>query len=267
MTQDDIDASKAPLIEHLAELRTRLMRAFAALLVAAIFCFIFRDEVLTFLAGPLIAVDPNAILQSLSPQEVFFSVINIALWGGFFLSFPFIAIQIWGFIAPGLYANEKNAFLPFLIATPFLFFLGAALAYYVVIPLALEWLIDFAEQEKGITVENVNTVREYLGFIKTLMFAFGLSFQLPVLLTLLGRVGIVSSEGLGEWRKYAIVGIAFAAMILTPPDPVSQLALGIPTYMLYEMSIHLVRFFEKKEAKRRKDLGLDDDDEDEDDDP
>ncbi len=266
MTQDDIDASKAPLIEHLAELRDRLIKAFVALAVAFVICIIFRNQIVDFLSYPLLRIRPDAELMVLSPQELFFTVINISLWGAFFLAFPFIAAQIWGFVAPGLYKNEQGAFLPFLVATPFLFFLGASLAYFVVIPLALDWLINFAEAEKNISVETTYSVRQFIDFIKTLLFAFGVSFQLPVLLTLLGKAGIVTADGLKEWRKYAIVGIAFMAMILTPPDPISQLALGVPTYLLYEISIHLVAMFERKEKKRRKDLGLDDDDDDDDED-
>lgn len=262
MNNDDIESSKAPLIEHLAELRTRLVRSFIALAVGLVICLWFQDEIVSVLSQPLLRVRPDAQMLVLSPQEYFFTIINIGLWGAFFLAFPYIASQIWGFIAPGLYSNEKGAFLPFLIATPFLFFLGASLAYWIVIPLALDWLIGFAEGTKDIPVSSQYSVKQFIGFTKTLLFGFGICFQLPVLLTLLGRVGIVSSQQLSEWRKYAIVGIAFAAMLLTPPDPISQLALGIPTYLLYEISIHLVRMFEKKEAKRRKDLGLDDEDDD-----
>lgn len=262
MTTDDIDASKAPLIEHLAELRSRLMKSIIALALGLIFCLYFQDEVVAFLSQPLLSIRPDAELLVLSPQEFFFTVINIGLWGGFFLAFPYIASQIWGFIAPGLYSNEKGAFLPFLLATPFLFVLGASLAYLVVIPMALDWLIGFAEGSEDIKVSSTYSVKQFIGFTKTLLFGFGICFQLPVLLTLLGRVGLVTSEQLASSRKYAVVGIAFAAMLLTPPDPISQLALGIPTYLLYEISIHIVRIFERKEAQRRKDLGLDDDEDD-----
>ena len=264
MTTDEIEASKAPLIEHLAELRNRLMKAFLALAIAFVFCLFFQSEIVSILSQPLLRVRPEATMLVLSPQEYFFAIINISLWGGFFIAFPFIAAQLWGFIAPGLYSNEKGAFLPFLVATPFLFFLGASLAYWVVIPMALDWLISFAEGDKLIPVASQYSVKQFIGFTKTLLFGFGICFQLPVLLTLLGRVGLVSSQQLKDMRKYAIVGIAFAAMLLTPPDPNSQLALGIPTYLLYEISIHIVRMFEKKEAQRRKDLGLDDDDDEDD---
>ena len=260
MSTDDIEATKAPLIEHLAELRSRLMKAMTALILATIVCYVFHNEIYAILAQPLINVNPNAVMQTTSPQEAFFTYINLALWGGFFLSFPYIAIQLWGFVGPGLYQHEKKAFLPFLAATPFLFTAGACLAYFAVIPLALDWLISLAEQnatEGQIRIENVNKVSEYLSFIKTLLIAFGVSFQLPVLLTLLGKIGVLTSQQLADGRKYAVVGIAFVAMILTPPDPMSQIALGIPVYLLYEISIHIIRIFERQERERRAKLGLD----------
>jgi sec-independent protein translocase protein TatC len=232
-------------------LRTRLVYALIALGIATVICFVFRFQIWNFLSGPLLAADPDATVVSLNPQEVFFSIMNVALWGGFFISFPIIAYQVWAFVAPGLYKNEQGAFLPFLVATPFLFVAGAALAYYLVIPLALEFLIGFAEntaEEGAIEIKNENRFSEFIGFIKVMLLAFGMSFQLPVLLTLMGRVGLLTSEQLANGRKYAVVGIAALAALVTPPDIISQFLLGIPVYILYEVSIFLVRRFEAKRA-------------------
>ncbi len=250
---DHIEASRAPLIEHLMELRNRLVWSLIAVGSMAVICFIFHAEIVQFLAAPLRRVDPDAVVTTLNPQEAFFTVMNLAIWGGFFFAFPIVAFQLWRFVAPGLYRNEQGAFLPFLIATPFLFILGASLAYFMVIPLALDFLISFAEgisTEDGIGVENENRFSEYVGFIKVMLLAFGASFELPVLLTLLGRAGIASADGLAAKRKYAIVGIAAVAAMITPPDFISQIALGVPVYLLYEISIHLVRGFERKRAER-----------------
>ena len=268
MTEKHIEESSAPLIEHLTELRTRLIWSLIGLGVMTVICFIFHKDIVQFLSGPLLRADPNAKITTLNPQEAFFTVMNLAIWGGFFFGFPVIAYQIWAFVAPGLYKNEQGAFLPFLVATPFLFVLGASLAYFLVIPLALDFLIVFAEgisSEDGVQVENDNRFSEYVGFIKVMLLAFGMCFELPVLLTLLGRVGIVSSDQLARGRKYAVVGIAAVAAVVTPPDVISQFLLGIPVYGLYEISIHLVRNFEKRRAEQEAadaaEFGWDDDDE------
>ncbi|MEO1468363.1 MAG: twin-arginine translocase subunit TatC [Pseudomonadota bacterium] len=261
--EDKIDDSSAPLIEHLIELRERLVYALIALAVASGFCFLIYQEIYDFLSRPLLWVDPDAEVITLSPQEFFFAVMSLSVWGGFILGFPVIAYQAWRFIAPGLYRSEQNAFLPFLLATPFLFLCGAALAYYLVIPLALDFLIGFAESagsEGGIQVENTNRFVEYVGFIKIMILAFGLSFELPVLLTLMGRAGLVTADGLGRGRKYAVVGIAAVAAVITPPDVISQLALGVSVYILYEISIHLVRLSERRRAERDADEDEEDDD-------
>ena len=257
MNEKHIEDSSAPLIEHLIELRRRLIWSIVALGLTTALCFIFRFEMWDLLSQPLLRADPLATVQSLSPQETFLTVMNLSVWGGFFLSFPIIAVQLWLFVAPGLYKNEQAAFLPFLIATPFLFILGAALAYFLVIPLALNFLIEFAENTSlggGVLIENENRFSEYVGFIKVMLLAFGASFELPVLLTLLGRVGIVSADGLARARKYAIVGIAAGAAVITPPDVMSQFLLGIPVYMLYEISIWLVRAFERRRAAEEAEL-------------
>jgi sec-independent protein translocase protein TatC len=257
MTEKHIEDSSAPLIEHLIELRRRLIWSLVALGTTTALCFVFRFTMWDLLSQPLLRADPLATVQSLSPQETFLTVMNLSIWGGFFISFPIIAIQLWLFVAPGLYKNEQAAFLPFLIATPFLFLLGASLAYFLVIPLALDFLIEFAENTAlggGIEIENENRFSEYVGFIKVMLLAFGASFELPVLLTLLGRVGIVSADGLAGARKYAIVGIAAGAALITPPDVISQFMLGIPVYLLYEASIWLVRAFERRRAAEEAEL-------------
>ena len=253
MTHDDIEATKAPLIEHLIELRQRLLRAIMAIFVAFLVCFYFADEIFNLLiipyeqaAGPLREIK----LIYTAPQEYFFTQMKLALFGALFVAFPIIANQIYKFVAPGLYRNERHAFLPFLIATPILFAIGAALVYFFVMPLAMTFFLSMEQVgEAGkASIELLPKVNEYLGLIMTLIFAFGLVFQLPVVLTLLGRAGIVSSEGLKSKRKWAIVIAFIVAAILTPPDPISQISLAIPTLLLYEISIYAVRMVEQRRA-------------------
>ena len=255
MTQEDIDASRAPLIEHLIELRQRLVRSLIAIAIAFVVCFFFADQIFNLLIIPYeraAGEERELRLIFTAPQEYFFTQMKIGLFGALFLAFPIIANQLYKFVAPGLYRNERQAFLPYLIATPILFSMGALLVYFVVMPLALGFFLSL-EQEAGegrAIIELLPKVNEYLGLIMTLIFAFGLVFQLPVVLTLLARAGLIDADTLKGKRKYAIVLAFVAAAVLTPPDPISQLGLAVPTLLLYEISIQAVRMVDARRARR-----------------
>ena len=252
---DDIDESKAPLLDHLIELRTRLIRCAIAILVLFLGCFFVAEEIYNFLAAPLaeqLADRENARMIFTALHEVFFTQVKVAFFAALFVSFPFVANQLWMFIAPGLYKNEKKAFLPFLVLTPILFFAGGALVYYMIFPLAWQFFLGFETigGDGALAIELEAKVDEYLSLVMKLIFAFGLSFELPLVLTLMARVGMVTAEGLVEKRKYAIVGAFVAAAVLTPPDPISQISLAIPIILLYEVSIISVRMVEKRRKQR-----------------
>ena len=261
---DEVGSNAAPLIEHLTELRSRLIRSVLAFLIGMIICFTVWNSIFNFLTYPLCSAmmergqeDCGLILIKL--QEGFFVAISISFLGGFILAFPYIAFQLWRFVAPGLYKTEKGAFLPFLLASPFMFFLGASFAFWIVTPLAFDFFLGFQqpgslgeleEGEGGIAaVAFQGSAQEYLSLTIKFIVAFGLCFQLPVLLTLMGKVGLVSSDGLKTVRKYAVVGILVMAAIVTPPDIITQVILFVVVYGLYEVSIYLVRRVETKRAK------------------
>lgn len=279
---DEIEESSAPLIEHLTELRTRLIKAVLGFLVGMIICFTVATPIFNFLTAPLCDVlasrGQDCDLIFISPQEGFFVAIKVSLLGGFILAFPYIANQMWRFVAPGLYKSEKGAFLPFLVASPFMFFLGAAFAFYVVTPLAYDFFLGFQQFGTGgealpdgdpqnaapLSVVFQGSAQEYLNLTIKFIVAFGLCFQLPVLLTLMGKAGLVSAEGLGNVRKYAMVGILVLAALVTPPDVITQVILFVVVYGLYEISIFLVRRVEKKREEQLREEGLwFEDDEDE----
>ena len=277
---DDIQDSSAPLIEHLAELRQRLIYSFVAFIIGMIICFTIWNPIFDFLTHPLCSAmalrghsDCGLILIKL--QEGFFVAISISLLGGLVLSFPIIGFQMWRFVAPGLYKTEKNAFLPFIVASPFMFFLGASFAYYVVTPLAFDFFLGFQQTGSVLDSEDVDnaaagiafqgSAQEYLSLTIKFIVAFGMCFQLPVLLTLMGKAGLVSAEGLGNVRKYAVVAILVLAALVTPPDVITQVILFVVVYGLYEVSIFLVSRVEKKREQKLREEGFYDDEDDFDD--
>jgi sec-independent protein translocase protein TatC len=250
--EDDIEATKAPLIEHLIELRRRLMWALLAIFLAFIVCFIFAKPIYNLLLWPYrwaAGTDAPIELIYTAPQEFFFTQVKLALFGAIFIAFPVIASQLYMFVAPGLYRNERQAFLPFLVATPLLFLLGAGVVYFVAMPLAMTFFLSMQQTgDSQVQIHLTARVSEYLSLIMTLIIGFGICFQLPVLLTLLGRAGLVTSDSLKKYRRHAILGVFIVAAVLTPPDPISQIALALPTIGLYELSIYAVRLAEKKHA-------------------
>jgi sec-independent protein translocase protein TatC len=249
---DEINDKEMPLLEHLAELRRRLLWSAVAFLLAFFVCYHFAPRIYDFLAAPLAHAleargeKPQLIYTAL--YEAFFTYIKVAIFGAAFLSFPVVASQLWLFIAPGLYRKEKRAMLPFLAVTPILFFMGGALAYYVIFPTAWKFFLSFQNTAPGsdIQIDLMAKVSDYLNLVMKLIFAFGLSFELPVLLTLLGRVGIISSAGLRKYRRYAYVGCFILAAILTPPDILTQCGLAGPLIILYEISVISVKMVEPK---------------------
>ncbi|MEL6935018.1 MAG: twin-arginine translocase subunit TatC, partial [Pseudomonadota bacterium] len=285
---DEMEESSAPLIEHLAELRTRLIRSVIAFLIGIIVAFAAAEPILQFLLAPIEETlrelgDPSPTLQYTSPQEYLFTLFRISMVFGFILAFPVIAHQMWRFVAPGLYKNEKAAFLPFVLASPIMFLLGAAFAQFVVTPLAMAFFLGFADvssifanllsgvvadvktvtdpnlpavpdnfgavvpaTDEGLRITFFGKVNESLDITLKFIMAFGICFQLPVLLTLMGKAGLVSAVGLGSVRKYAMVGILVLAALVTPPDVITQLILFTVVYGLYEVSILLVKQVEKK---------------------
>jgi sec-independent protein translocase protein TatC len=291
MKTDEIEDSSAPLVEHLIELRNRVIWSVAAFLIAMILCFVVAEPILDFMLDPIERAmrdlgDPNPVMQYTAPQEYFFTLVQISVVAGLMVSFPVIAYQLWRFVAPGLYRSEKQAFLPFLIASPVLFLIGAAFAHYVVTPIAMTFFLGFAdtyslltallpgvadaplteiaqpEADTGIDIVFQGKVNETLDISLKLIMAFGLCFQLPVLLTLMGKAGLATSTGLAGMRRYAIVIILIVAAVVTPPDIMSQLILFFAVYPLYEVSIFLIRRIEKRREAELRAEGLWDDETD-----
>lgn len=253
MSEDEVESSKAPLIEHLIELRSRLIKSLIAFFVMFFLSFFFAKQIYNILLFPYeFAAGPNAEVKLIytAPQEFLFTQIKLGLFGAAFLSFPVIAAQVYKFVAPGLYKNERQAFIPYLVATPILFCIGAAVVYFIAMPVLIKFSIGLTQNDgTGPVIELMPKVSEYLSLIMTLIFGFGLVFQLPVVLALLARAGVITADGLVSSRRYAIVGIFAASALLTPPDALSMVIMALPTVLLYEASIHAVRYVEKHAKK------------------
>jgi sec-independent protein translocase protein TatC len=251
---DEVEASRAPLLDHLVELRKRLIYSFIAVVIMFILCFAFAKHIYNILVLPYEwAAGPNRDVHMIftAPQEFFITQIKLALFGAIFFAFPVIAMQVYRFVAPGLYRNERRAFIPYLMATPLLFLLGAMVVFFVLMPLAMRFFLSL-EQTGGqgeATIQLLPKVNEYLSLIMGLILAFGVTFQLPVVLTLLARIGLITSDTLKKGRRYAVVLVFIAAAVLTPPDVISQFGLALPTLLLYEASILSVRYVERKRAE------------------
>jgi sec-independent protein translocase protein TatC len=257
--KDELAGSEAPLMDHLVELRNRLIRAIIVIFGLLVVFFFFSQAILEFLIEPYrsayLSVVPHGAQQVIpedfkliytAPQELFFTQLNVAFFAAIFVGFPYIAIEVYGFVAPGLYKKERHAFVPYLVATPVFFFAGGLLVYYAVLPMAMRFFLSMQTAD----IEMLVQVSAYLGLAMTLILAFGICFQLPVVLTLLAQIELVSSKALGKGRRYAVVAILIFAAFITPPDPVSQIGLAVPMYLLYELSIWSVKMVEKRRAAR-----------------